>query len=49
MHVFQRELCFERVYYVALCASTLQAWDKATISLADAGVWDPAEDPGAGQ
>ena len=49
MHVFQRELCFELVYYVALCAPAVQAWDQLAISLADAGVRDPAEDPGASQ
>lgn len=49
MHVFLRELCFELVYYVALCAPSLQACDQPAISFGDAGVWDPAEDPEASQ
>lgn len=31
MNVFQRELCFELVYYVALCASTSHARDQAAM------------------
>lgn len=31
MNDFQRELCFELVYYVALCASASQAQDQAAI------------------
>lgn len=31
MNDFQRELCFELVYYVALCASASQARDQAAI------------------
>lgn len=36
MHVFLGELCFELVYYVALCAPSLRACDQPAISLADA-------------